>query len=93
MRRADHSSRGVIQIVVYLMCDREASVTRRPWPTEAVAPRGKKRSVSSDYTENKTNRENRGICAKKKKEGEKRLHFTGHNYPLKTNEYFAVRYT
>ena len=29
----------------------------------------------------------------RKKKLEKRLHFTGHTYPLKTCEYFAVRYT
>ena len=33
VRRADHSSRGVLPSGV-CVCDREASIMRRPWPTE-----------------------------------------------------------
>ena len=34
LRRADHSSRGVLPNVVCVTeCDREASIMRRPWPT------------------------------------------------------------
>jgi hypothetical protein len=32
MRRADHSSNGIVPTVVY-ECDRAASVIRKPWPT------------------------------------------------------------
>jgi len=34
----DHSSRGVLPIVVCLECDRESLIMGRPWPTRAVAP-------------------------------------------------------
>jgi hypothetical protein len=33
VRRADHSSRGGLLILVFLECDREASIRRRPWTT------------------------------------------------------------
>jgi hypothetical protein len=33
LRRADHSSRGVLLRVLCLECDREASIMRRHWPT------------------------------------------------------------
>ena len=36
LRRADHSSRGVLPSVCGVsMCDRELSITRRLWPTRA----------------------------------------------------------
>ena len=40
LRRADHSSRGVLPSVVCLNeCDHESSIMRRPWPTGgSVAP-------------------------------------------------------
>jgi hypothetical protein len=39
LRRADHSSRGVLPTVVRLVCDLETSGMRRPWPTgESVSP-------------------------------------------------------
>ena len=38
MRRADHSSRGILPSVVCLKCDREASIVREPRPTWAVEP-------------------------------------------------------
>jgi hypothetical protein len=47
VRRADHSSRGVLPSVVCLKCDSEASIMRGPWPTGgAVATLGKK-NISS----------------------------------------------
>ena len=33
LRRADHSSRGVLPTVVHRLCDQETSWMRRPWPT------------------------------------------------------------
>jgi hypothetical protein len=39
LRRANHPSRGILPIVVYLTeCHREASILRSPWPIRAVAP-------------------------------------------------------
>jgi hypothetical protein len=70
---------------------REATVIRRHWPARSCCVTGGGGcSISLDYTENKTNGENRGKYVKKKRE--KCLHFKAHTYPLKTNEYFAVRY-
>jgi hypothetical protein len=41
LRRADHSSRGVLPSVVCLTeCDHESSIMRRTWPSKAVAPCG-----------------------------------------------------
>jgi hypothetical protein len=43
VRRADHSSRGVLPSVVCLIeCDCEASIMRRPWPTKGCYAIGKK---------------------------------------------------
>jgi hypothetical protein len=33
MRRADHSSRGVLPMWYVVVCDQETSWMRRPWPT------------------------------------------------------------
>jgi hypothetical protein len=43
MRRADHSSRGVLPSVVY-ECDRETSIIRKTWPTRGCCAMGKKNS-------------------------------------------------
>jgi hypothetical protein len=41
LRRADHSSRGVLPSVMCLVeCVHESSTKRRPRPTRAVVPRG-----------------------------------------------------
>jgi hypothetical protein len=41
LRRADHSSRGVLPSVMCLTeCDHESSTMRRPWPSKSVAPWG-----------------------------------------------------
>ena len=43
LRRADHSSRGVLPSVVCLNeCDREASIMRRPWPNKGCCAMEKK---------------------------------------------------
>ena len=42
LRRADHSSRGVLPSAVCLKCDREASIMRRPRPPRGCRPIEKK---------------------------------------------------
>ena len=41
LRRADHSSRGVVPSGV-CVCDRKGSITRRLWPTMGLLRKGKK---------------------------------------------------
>jgi hypothetical protein len=46
LRRADHSSRGVLPSVVRLSeCDREASIMRRPWSTKGCCAIGNKNCI------------------------------------------------
>jgi len=40
VRRANHSSRGVLPSVVCLECHREASIVRKPWPTKGCCAQG-----------------------------------------------------
>jgi hypothetical protein len=42
LRRADHTSRGVLPSVVCLKCDREASIMWRPWPTRGCYAIGRR---------------------------------------------------
>jgi len=50
LRRADHSSRGVLPSMVCLTgCDRESSTVRRPWPAGTVAPSYKKNFSSGEH--------------------------------------------
>jgi hypothetical protein len=47
LRRADHSSRGVLPSVVCVTePDHETSIMRRPWSTRAVEPWSQKRIIS-----------------------------------------------
>jgi hypothetical protein len=43
LRRADHSSRGVLSSVECLECGRGDSIIRRPWPTGGCCPLGKEK--------------------------------------------------
>jgi hypothetical protein len=64
LSRADHSSRGVLPIVVYFgvsECVGEASIMRRPWPTRGCCAMGKistalnfipSLSLCSEYSQN-----------------------------------------
>jgi hypothetical protein len=49
LRRADHSSRGVLPIVVCLECDREASIMRRPWSTRGCCAIGEEYMLLSHF--------------------------------------------
>jgi hypothetical protein len=42
LRRADHSSRGILLIVVCVECNREASIIRGHWPARGCCTMGKK---------------------------------------------------
>jgi hypothetical protein len=52
LRRADHTSRGVLPSVVCLECDREATMRRRPWPARGCRATGKRMYVSRPYVDN-----------------------------------------
>jgi hypothetical protein len=50
LRRADHSSRGVLPSAVCLFeCDCGASIMWRPWPTRDFCATGKRNIYLSEY--------------------------------------------
>jgi hypothetical protein len=49
MSRADHSSRGILPIMVCVTeCDREALILRRPWSTRGCCPMDKTTKYNFD---------------------------------------------
>ena len=45
VRRADHSSRGVLPSVALSECDREALIKRKPWPTGGCCAMGEEKET------------------------------------------------